>query len=93
MLVGAVAMRPCGGALILLVLTLQMGIGWAGVAGSVAMALGTAWVGMASAALALVARGTVLGLAARLGWMHRAVPVAELVAGCAVLAYAVGLLT
>ena len=93
MLIGAVAMRPCSGALILLVPTLQMGIGWAGVAGSVAMALGTTSVGMAAAALAWSARGTMLGLAARFGWMHRAVPVAELVAGCAVLAYAVGLLT
>lgn len=69
-----------------------MGVGWAGVAGTVAMALGTASVGMAAAALALAARGTVLGLAARLGWVQLAVPVAELVAGGAVLAYAVGLL-
>ncbi len=68
-LVAAVAVRPCSGALILLLLTWQMGLLWVGVAGAYAMALGTAAVTVVLAVGLMLGREGLVraagGLAAR----------------------------
>jgi ABC-type nickel/cobalt efflux system permease component RcnA len=85
LLVAGIAMRPCSGALFLLILTWQLGIGGAGVAGAFAMGAGVALVTMAAAALAAWAReGAFAGLSG--GALARAVPLAEVVFGAVILA-------
>jgi nickel/cobalt exporter len=84
LLVAGIAMRPCSGALFLLILTWQLGIGGAGVAGAFAMGVGVALVTMAAAALAGWAReGAFAGLSG--GALARAVPLAEVVFGAVIL--------
>jgi nickel/cobalt exporter len=84
LLVAGIAMRPCSGALFLLILTWQLGIGGAGVAGAFAMGAGVALVTMAAAALAGWAReGAFAGLSG--GALARAVPLAEVVFGAVIL--------
>lgn len=91
-LVAAVAIRPCTGALFLLILTAQLGIFVWGVAGTLAMALGTASV---TVAVALTAVGLRAGLLSRLagaaGRVARVQPAAELAVGLAVAWLAGGL--
>ena len=85
LLVAGIALRPCSGALFLLILTWQLGIGAAGVAGAFAMGLGVALVTMAVAMLAAWAReGTVGRLSG--GALARALPLAEALFGAVILA-------
>jgi nickel/cobalt transporter (NicO) family protein len=80
LLIAGIAMRPCTGALFLLILTWRLGIGFAGVMGVVAMGLGTAVVTMVVGGLAVWAReGLLAGV--RTDRILAALPVFELVVG------------
>ncbi len=84
-LIAGIAIRPCTGALFVLVITWQMGIPWAGIAGTFVMALGTALVTVIVAAGAVGLRGGMLGSLAGLGLATRVVPVIEIAAGALVV--------
>ena len=90
-LVAGVAVRPCTGALFVLVLTWQMGIGAGGILAAYAMGLGTALVTVAVAAMSVWAReGTFAALPARA--LSRAAPVLEITVGAVVALVAARLL-
>jgi nickel/cobalt transporter (NicO) family protein len=90
-LILGIALRPCSGALFVLILTWQLGIALAGIIGAVVMGIGTALVTMAVALLAVWAReGTFAGLGG--GRASRIMPWLELVVGAVIVIAALGLL-
>lgn len=91
-LIAGIAARPCTGALFVLVITWQMGIALAGIAGAFAMALGTALVTVTVGLAALGLRGGALALFARSGRAAQFVPIVEISAGFLVVLIASGLL-
>ena len=60
----AVGLRPCSGAIIVLVFALAQGLFWAGVASTIVMGIGTAITVAAIASLAVGARAVAKGFAA-----------------------------
>ncbi|MGQ4273561.1 HoxN/HupN/NixA family nickel/cobalt transporter [Terrihabitans sp. B22-R8] len=91
----AVGLRPCTGALLILVFAMAQGMVWAGVAATFAMAVGTALTVSAIAVLSVSAKGLALRLAAGTSGdagigVGRGL---EMAAGCAVLAFGLALMT
>ncbi|MDO9526917.1 MAG: hypothetical protein Q7J57_15490 [Gemmobacter sp.] len=91
-LIVGVALRPCTGALFVLIVTWKMGILWAGVAGAYAMGLGTASVTLAVAALAVWAREGAFAMMPGGRALRAAVPIVELTAGALIAVVSLGLL-
>jgi nickel/cobalt transporter (NicO) family protein len=90
-LVAGIALRPCSGALFVLIVTFQLGIALAGVVGALVMGLGTALITVSAALLAVWAReGALSGLG--LGRFAKALPVLELGIGAVIACAAIGLL-
>ncbi len=90
-LVAGIALRPCSGALFVLILTWQLGVAPAGVAGAFIMGLGTALVTGGTAILSVWAReGALQGLGG--GRIARVMPLVELAVGAVLAAAALGLL-
>jgi nickel/cobalt transporter (NicO) family protein len=81
LLIGAIAIRPCTGALFILILTAQMGAFAIGVAGTMAMALGTAALTIAVALGAVMMRRGVLAGLAESPALARIQPMIEIAVG------------
>jgi ABC-type nickel/cobalt efflux system permease component RcnA len=90
--IAGIAIRPCTGALFVLVITYTMGIAGAGIAGAFVMALGTAAVTIAVGLGAVGLRGGILRSLADGPLASGALPVIEIAAGTIVFTTAAGLL-
>lgn len=89
-IIASIAIRPCTGAVFLLILCFALGIPWAGIAGAIVMGLGTASVTILVALVAVSARTSILA-----GWSGsgavRAMALIEVVAGGLIALIAVAL--
>ncbi len=88
MVVGAIAVRPCTGALFLLILTWRLGIDWAGIIGAFVMALGTASITLLVAVASVSLRESALAQVAGGPQVVRLAAVIEVLAGAMVLTLA-----
>ncbi len=91
-LIAGIAVRPCTGALFVLIITWQMGIGALGIGGAFAMAAGTAAITIAVGLGAGALRGGVLAGITGSAHAAKVAAIVELTAGAVVVALAGGLL-
>lgn len=92
MVVGAIAARPCTGALFLLVLTWRLDLVWAGIGGAFIMAIGTATVTLLVAIISVSLRESALLQAASGKATLRILSALEVLAGALILTIALQLL-
>lgn len=85
-LVASIAIRPCTGAVLLLVICWQTGLIWQGAAAVLAMGAGTAVFTAAVAAGGVALRGAALFAAAREGRLVLTFPILQIAVGLAVIA-------
>ena len=92
MVIGAIAIRPCTGALFLLILTWRLGIDWVGIIGAFVMGLGTASITLLVAIASVSFRESALAQASSGPQVVRLAAVIEALAGGIVLILALQLL-
>jgi len=91
-LVASIAIRPCTGAMFLLVIAWQMQFQLAGAAAVIAMGLGTALLTSLVAVSSVFARGAALASTGTLGVVTQMVPVLQILAGALIVWFSLVLL-